>query len=245
MSPATSKSTATDRPKADLPPLDSAPHILIIDDDRRIRELLRSFLSEHGFRVTTAASAVDARKRMDGLSFDLLVLDVMMPGETGLQLAESIRQDSTIPIVMLTALAETENRVAGLETGVDDYLAKPFEPRELVLRINNILRYHTAEEETVETIAMGPCSFNIARGELKRHGTTVRLTTRERDLLRIFAMNKGKTVTRSTLSPGQGAAGARAVDVQINRLRRKIEPDPAAPVYLQTVRGAGYILYAD
>lgn len=221
------------------------PHILVIDDDRRIRELLKSYLSENGFRVSVADSPARARDRMRGLEFDLLILDIMMPGETGLEFAADVRERSAVPILMLTARAGGGDRIAGLETGVDDYLPKPFEPRELVLRINNILRRQEPAVSVPEEVAMGGCSFHIGRGELRRDGITIRLTTRERDLLRIFAVNPGRAVSRSELSGDGSGGGARAVDVQVNRLRRKIEPDPATPVYLQTVRGAGYILYTD
>lgn len=233
---------------ADAPPCtpeDDAPHILVIDDDRRIRALLRSYLQEHGFRVSMASSVAQARERMAGLRFDLLVLDVMMPGENGIEFTNELRRRSDVPILMLTALAQPENRIAGLEVGVDDYLTKPFEPRELLLRVNNILRRHDQEESPPAEIVMGDCRFNVARGELRRDGETVRLTTRERDLLQLFAARRGKTVSRAELAGDGGGRGARAIDVQINRLRRKIEPDPATPVYLQTVRGAGYILYSD
>ncbi len=224
---------------------DGAAHILVVDDDRRIRELLLSYLREQGFRVTTAANAGDARARMAGLAFDLLILDVMMPGESGLELTRSIRAEIDVPILMLTALADADNRISGLESGVEDYLPKPFEPRELLLRIRNILKRRVSPDEVPDSIKMGACRFNIERGELKSEGRTIRLTTRERDLMRIFAMNRGKTVSRAKLSAGGETAGARAIDVHINRLRQKIEPDPTTPVYLQTVRGAGYILYAD
>jgi len=230
---------------APVAPRDDAPHILVVDDDRRIRELLRSYLSDQGFRISTAASAGEAAERMSGLSFDLLVLDVMMPGKSGIEFSTDLRQSSEVPILMLTALEEPEHRIAGLEVGADDYLTKPFEPRELLLRINNILRRHEQDEPVPEEIVIGQCRFNIERGELKRDGEPVRLTTREKDLLRIFAVKRGKTVSRPDLSVDGDTSGARAIDVQINRLRRKIESDPSAPVYLQTVRGAGYILYTD
>lgn len=236
--------SALDAPPRQSPDVDT-PHILVIDDDRRIRELLKSYLSETGFRVSVADSAAQARERMRGLEFDLLILDVMMPGETGLEFAAGLRDRSTIPILMLTARAGSDDRIAGLETGVDDYLPKPFEPRELVLRINNILRRQEPAVAVPDEVAMGGCSFHIERGELRRDGVTIRLTTRERDLLRIFASNPGRAVSRAELSGDGSGGGARAVDVQVNRLRRKIEPDPATPVYLQTVRGAGYILYTD
>lgn len=217
----------------------------MIDDDRRIRELLKSYLSENGFRISVANSAAQARERMRGLEFDLLILDVMMPGESGLELAASLRDTSKVPILMLTARTDSQDRIAGLETGVDDYLSKPFEPRELLLRINNVLRRQEPTAPVPVEIVMGNCSFHIERGELRQNDTTVRLTTRERDLLRIFALNPGRAISRSELSGDTSSGSARAVDVQVNRLRRKIEPDPATPVYLQTVRGAGYILYTD
>ncbi len=224
---------------------DNAPHILVVDDDQRIRDLLARFLQENEFRVTTADNATAARANMRGLSFDLLVLDVMMPGESGFELAEALRVDHDIPILMLTARAEPDYRIKGLEIGVDDYLAKPFEPRELLLRLRNILnrRKHTLGAQ--DSIRMGEFTFHIGRGELKRKGESVRLTERERDLLRQFAERPGSPISRLDLAK-QGTDGSeRAVDVQINRLRRKIEADPGNPVYLQTVRGKGYILHAE
>ncbi len=237
--------TAAVRIDTDDQSLDLARHILVVDDDRRIRELLTSYLAANGFRVTTAANAAEARQRMRGLSFDLIVLDVMMPGEDGLSLARALREEGDVAILMLSARSEPGSRIEGLEMGADDYLAKPFEPRELLLRIESILRRQGPNVSTASEISMGACTFHVERGELRRDGVTVRLTTRERELLRLFASRPGKTITRAELS-GHGAdGGARAVDVQINRLRRKIEADPATPVYLQTVRGSGYILYTD
>ena len=226
-------------------PADNAPHILVVDDDQRIRDLLARFLQENGFRVTTAENAAVARANMRGLAFDVLVLDVMMPGETGMQLAESLRKDQDIPILMLTARAEPEHRIRGLEIGVDDYLAKPFEPRELLLRLQNILSRHKRNLSPQDVVRIGDFTFHIGRGELKQNGETVRLTERERDLLRQFAERPGTPISRLELAK-QGTDGSeRAVDVQINRLRRKIEVDPGNPVYLQTVRGKGYILHAE
>ncbi len=229
----------------DTRPDDDAPHILVIDDDRRIRELLKTYLTDNGFRISTAESAKTADQHLQGLAFDLLILDVMMPGESGLEFAHRLRGTSTVPILMLTARSDSDDRIAGLESGVDDYLPKPFEPRELVLRINNILKRTQAVETLPAEIVLGSCSFHVERGEFKKDGATVRLTTRERDLLRQFARSPGKPISRSDLSADGNGGTARAVDVQINRLRRKIEPDPANPIYLQTVRGAGYILYTD
>jgi two-component system phosphate regulon response regulator OmpR len=224
-------------------PADDAPHVLVVDDDSRIRQLLARYLGDHGFRVTSAGNAAEARVRLQGLAFDLLIVDVMMPGEDGLSLVRGLRETTGVPILMLTALSESASRVAGLEAGADDYLAKPFEPRELLLRTNNILRRSAAPERPlVEQVSFGPFIFNRATLELKRGGQPVHLTERERQILSIFAAAPGDTVARDKLSVASGPAGERTVDVQINRLRRKIEADPANPVYLQTVRGIGYRL---
>ncbi len=224
-------------------PADDAPHLLLVDDDRRIRDLLSRFLRGEGYRVTTAASASDARAKLTGLHFDLLILDVMMPGESGFDLARFIRTQSSVPIVMLTARAEPESRIEGLQLGADDYVAKPFEPRELALRIGNILKRAAPPpaEEVVEQIAFGPFVYHLARGELKQGEEIVHLTDREREMLRILANARGETVPRGALT-GNGTVNERAVDVQINRLRRKLESDPANPLFLQAVRGIGYRL---
>ncbi len=225
------------------PPLDDAPHLLVIDDDKRIRALLSRYLGDHGFRVTDAANAAEARHRLAGLAFDLLIVDVMMPGEDGLALVKSLRQTMEVPILMLTARSESDARIAGLEAGADDYLAKPFEPRELLLRVNAILkRSAPPPQPLIEQIVFGPFTFNRERLELKRSGETVRLTERERQIMAIFAATPGETVPREKLIAGNGPSGERTVDVQINRLRRKIEADPGNPLYLQTVRGIGYRL---
>ena len=224
-------------------PEDDAPHLLIVDDDTRIRDLLTQFLGENGFRVTAAGTAAEARRRLEGLDFDLIVLDVMMPGETGVQLTQSLRETRDVPILMLTALSETESRVTGLEAGADDYLPKPFDPRELVLRINNILRRGgPAPTPKVEQIVFGPYSFQIARRELRRGGETLKLTDREQAILAIFAERAGETIPRHELVGDDSEVGERTIDVQINRLLRKIERDPSNPVWLQTVRGVGYRL---
>jgi two-component system phosphate regulon response regulator OmpR len=222
---------------------DTAPHILVIDDDSRIRDLLSRYLGGNGFRVTAAANAGDARRRLAGLAFDLLIVDVMMPGESGMELTQSLRQSMNVPILMLTARAEAENRIKGLELGADDYLAKPFEPRELLLRITNILkRGPPSAKPLVEVVRFGPFAFNRERNELKRGAEAIHLTERERQILSIFAAAPGETVPRTALVANDGPAGERTVDVQINRLRRKIEADPTNPLYLQTVRGIGYRL---
>ncbi|SNY91508.1 two-component system, OmpR family, phosphate regulon response regulator OmpR [Cohaesibacter sp. ES.047] len=224
---------------------DNAQHLLVIDDDSRIRNLLQRYLTNNGFRVTTAQNATEARNTMDGLCFDLLILDVMMPGESGMELAKDLRKRDQIPILMLTARAESESRIQGLEIGVDDYLSKPFEPRELLLRIRNILRRQSAQNGTpIDEVTFGPFLFKLERQELMCGEDVIRLTDRERELLCLFASQPGATVTRLALA-GEDGTGERTVDVQINRLRRKIEPDPSNPIYLQTIRGIGYRLLTD
>jgi two-component system phosphate regulon response regulator OmpR len=223
---------------------DDAPHLLVVDDDRRIRDLLSRFLAGEGYRVTTAETAMEARAKLGGLSFDLLILDVMMPGESGFDLAKSIRGSSAVPILMLTARGETDSRIEGLESGADDYVAKPFEPRELSLRIANILkRAQPAAAAPPESVRFGQFVFHIVRGELRRGEEIIRLTDRERDMLRVLAATPGETVPRLALAGnGSSAVNERAVDVQVNRLRRKIERNPANPLIVQTVRGIGYRL---
>ncbi|MBC7313496.1 MAG: response regulator [Rhizobium sp.] len=225
---------------------DDAPHLLVVDDDTRIRDLLQRYLTEQGFRVTVAADASEARRKLEGLHFDLLVLDVMMPGESGLSLTLSLAADKKIPVILLTARSEAESRIAGLEAGADDYLAKPFDPRELVLRINNILkRSPNADQPKIEQVMFGPYSFSILRKELKRGAEVIRLTDREQDIMLLFATRAGDTIPRQELIGNDTEVGERTIDVQINRLRRKIEDDPANPVWLQTVRGIGYRLSMD
>jgi two-component system phosphate regulon response regulator OmpR len=225
---------------------DDAPHLLIVDDDTRIRELLQKFLSGKGFRVTVAADAAEARRKLEGLDFDLLVLDVMMPGETGLALTKSLREIRDIPVILLTARAEAESRISGLEAGADDYLPKPFEPRELVLRINNILkRSVNPSKPKIDQLIFGPFTFSLVKKELRRGASLVGLTGREQDIMMIFAANAGQTIARHELAGTGADVGERTIDVQINRLRRKIEDDPGNPVWLQTVRGIGYKLSLD
>jgi len=215
----------------------------VVDDDRRIRDLLSRFLAGEGYRVSTAETAADARSRLKGLSFDLLILDVMMPGESGFDLAKAIRGDSNVPILMLTARDAAESRIKGLEIGADDYLSKPFEPRELSLRIANILkRAQPAAPQPVESVRFGPFVYHLARGELRKGDEIIRLTDREREMLRVLAGSPGETVTRLSLAGNGDSVSERAVDVQVNRLRRKIELNPANPLFVQTVRGIGYRL---
>lgn len=233
-----------------------ALHLLVVDDDARIRELLGKYLLRNGFLVTSARDAAHARRLLAGLDFDLMVLDVMMPGEDGVAFTRALRETRQTPILLLTAKGDTEDRVAGLEAGADDYLSKPFEPKELLLRINAILRRVPVEPVTTtapKMIHLGSVHYDIGRGEMWRNGEPIRLTATESHLMRIFSGTPGEVVSRAHLIEdlGRGSAadgdGAqdRAVDVQITRLRRKIEDDPKQPRYLQTVRGAGYMLSPD
>jgi two-component system phosphate regulon response regulator OmpR len=227
--------------------MDCDKHILVVDDDDRLRGLLHKYLTENGFRVTAAADAAEARAKMGSIAFDLVVLDLMMPGESGLEFAQSLRLTNSVPILMLTAMAESDDRIGGLEAGADDYLTKPYEPRELLLRINNILRRQPAEpDETPTEARLGDVTFDIGREELRRGDAHIALTTAECRLLKLLAERPGAVFAREALmrivAPG---GGTRTVDVQVNRLRQKIEPDPKVPRYLQTVRGQGYILRTD
>jgi two-component system phosphate regulon response regulator OmpR len=228
-------------------PADDAAHLLVVDDDRRIRALLLRYLLDHGYRVTTAGNAKEARAALKSLSFDLIVLDVMMPGENGFDLVSSLRQETQVPVLMLTARADPTDRVIGLERGADDYLSKPFEPRELLLRIASILRraQPRAVERGNESVRFGDFIFDIGRGDLRHKDEVIRLTDREREMLRMLAAQPGETVSREALAGTGAPANERTVDVQVNRLRRKIERDPANPIHLQTVRGIGYRLLAD
>ena len=225
---------------------DLEPHLLVVDDDARLRDLLRRYLSENGFRVTVAADAKEARANLASFAFDLIVLDVMMRGESGLDLTGALRRNGRsprLPVLLLTAMAEPEDRVNGLEKGADDFLAKPFEPRELVLRIRNIIERRGIADETVRAIRFGGFRFDLARGELFRGDEIVHLTAAEAGLLSSLAARAGEAVSREDLSQSaQFGGNIRNVDVQMTRLRRKIEPDPRYPRYLQTVRGTGYAL---
>lgn len=229
-----------------IPMPDDAPHILVVDDDERIRDLMSSYLLANGFRVSQAGDGAAALTRLQGLAFDCIILDVMMPGKSGFDIAEELRTTSDVPILMLTAQTEPEHRVRGLELGVDDYMAKPFEPRELVLRIQNILRRRSSSRGgEVGAVRFGPFAFDMKRNELTRADEVIRLTDKEREVLREFALKSGELVSREELAKLGEYENERAVDVQINRLRQKIEADPANPAYLQTVRGKGYVLYVD
>ncbi len=231
---------------------DPDAHLLIIDDDERIRGLLQKFLARNGFWVSAARDAAHARRILSGLDFDLIVCDVMMPGEDGISFIKSFREEKATPVLLLTAKGETEHRITGLEAGADDYLAKPFEPRELLLRINAILRRVPAEDTDAalpKMLSLGPVRYDVEKGKLWQGEEPVRLTATESQLMRIFAACPGEAVSRAKLvedlGRDRGQAQERAVDVQITRLRRKIESDPKQPRYLQTVRGAGYMLAPD
>lgn len=245
----------------------SAAHILVVDDDKRLRDLIARYLGEQGFRVTVATNAADARAKLKSIAFDLLVLDIMMPGESGLDLTRSLRADSIVPILLLTAMGEVQDRIAGLETGADDYLGKPFEPKELVLRINAILKRAqpraAAPAPAAGTIRFGAFAFEIERRRLYKGGDIVHLTEAESDLLHLLARRAGQAVSRDELlsrtnpsadnddttdAPDSNVievGASRLIDVQMTRLRRKIEDDPRFPRYLQTVRGIGYVLRPD
>jgi two-component system phosphate regulon response regulator OmpR len=227
-------------------------HLLIVDDDERIRQLLKQYLIRNGFLVTAARDGAHARKLLAGLEFDLIVLDVMMPGEDGMSLTRWIRSTRSTPVMLLTARGDTDDRIAGLESGADDYLSKPFEPKELLLRINAILRRVPEPAEAIETpkvLRLGMAHYDIERGELWQGDTQIRLTATENQLMKIFAAAAGEPVSRVQLVTDLGRdeeqAQDRAIDVQITRLRRKIEPNPKEPRYLQTVRGSGYMLAPD
>jgi two-component system phosphate regulon response regulator OmpR len=228
-------------------PETSTRHLLIVDDDDRLRELLKQFLARAGFRVSVAASAAAARRLLATLAFDLLVVDVMMPGEDGFSLTRWLRAQpkpiGAIPVLILTARGLPGDRIEGLQLGADDYLAKPFEPRELSLRIEAILRRVAPTADG--PVTLGPCSFDMARGELIQSGEPVRLTEAEVRLLRRLAIAAHSAVDRLDLARGSADPSGRAVDIQVTRLRRKIEPDPANPRYLRTVRGVGYMLTPD
>ncbi|CCQ72288.1 response regulator [Magnetospira sp. QH-2] len=227
--------------------MEDQPHILVVDDDDRLRDLLKRYLGDNGFLVTAASDAADARARLAAMAFDLIVLDVMMPGETGLELVTDLHRTMDVPVLLLTAMGEPEDRISGLEAGADDYLSKPFDPRELVLRINSILRRVVPKTETVtESVRFGDIHYDTDREELSREGEPIRLTSFEAQMLRILVERAGEVLSREDLTRLSGAAGGeRSVDVQVTRLRRKIETDPRSPRYLQTVRGRGYLLRPD
>jgi len=229
------------------------PHLLIVDDDERIRSLLQQFLVQSDYLVSTAEDAEQARTLLSAIEFDLIILDVMMPGQDGISFTGELRNlQNNTPILLLTARGETEDRIKGLEAGADDYLPKPFEPKELLLRINAILRRmpDLKEDQMMpKTLSLGHLKYDVARNELWEGETQIRLTTTESQLMKIFTSALGEPISRVDLVTSLGrdvsSAQDRAIDVQITRLRRKIEVNPGQPRYLQTVRGAGYMLLFD
>ena len=222
-------------------------HILVIDDDERLRLLLRRFLEESGFRVTDVASARDARRLLGSIAFDLLIVDIMMPGETGLEFLTDLRKASEVPALFLTAMAETEHRITGLESGADDYMSKPFEPRELVLRIRSILARAAARpRQAGSSIGFGPYSFDPSTGVLMHSSGRIHITTAEQKLLASFASHPDTVLSREDIATAMDSSmRGRSIDVAVARLRAKLEPDPRFPVYLQTVRNKGWLLRTD
>ena len=222
-------------------------HILVVDDDARLRLLLSRYLSENGYMVSTAADALEARRQLASMEFDLIVLDVMMPGESGIELTRGLRQAGDVPILLLTAMGDTADRINGLDAGADDYMGKPFEPRELLLRIGSVLRRSVREAAPERAQArFGRFTFDFERQELAENGAPIHLTTAEAALLGVLVGYAGETLSREELAELTGVDGnLRTVDVQITRLRKKIEDDPRLPRHLQTVRGRGYVLWTD
>lgn len=224
----------------------SAPHILVVDDDDRIRDLLARFLRERDLRVSSAPDGEHALKLLEQMVFDLVILDVMMPGVDGFEVTRRVRERGETPVLLLTARGEPEDRIKGLSLGADDYLAKPFEPEELALRVQAVLRRAAPRVRGPKSVVFGDWTFTIATGRLDKAGQPVRLTGGEAALLSALATKAGQSVSRMALSETAAAgAGERAVDVQITRLRRKLEADPKQPIWIQTVRGEGYKLVAD
>jgi two-component system phosphate regulon response regulator OmpR len=227
-------------------------HLLIVDDDQRIRELLQKYLMRNGFMVSIARDAAQAKRLLKGLAFDLIVLDIMMPEQNGLSLTRELRETIDTPILLLTARNEVEDRISGLEAGADDYLPKPFEPKELLLRIHAILRRMpdvAPPQDTPKMLSLGATRYDVQKGELWEGDTQIRLTSTELELMRIFSKNIGQALSRMDLVTQMGREDGnsqdRAIDVQITRLRKKIETNPKEPRYLQTVRGSGYMLACD
>jgi two-component system phosphate regulon response regulator OmpR len=224
--------------------MSAQPHILVVDDDERLCSLLRRYLTENGYLVSTAANAWEARAQLGAIAFDLIVLDVMMPGESGVELTRALRQKNAVPVLLLTAMGESADRIAGLEAGADDYLTKPFEPKELLLRIGSILRRASKGETARRECKFGGFTFDLQRGELRRGNIPIHLTSAESQLLALLAGQPGEVLTREDLAGRTGNA-PRSIDVQVTRLRRKIEGDPRQPLHLQTMRGRGYVLWPD
>ncbi|MCA8888476.1 MAG: response regulator [Parvularculaceae bacterium] len=224
---------------------EKAAHILVVDDDDRIRTLLKRYLSENAYRVSVARDGAQARELLGSMEFDLLIIDVMMPGLSGFDLTEKIRAASNVPILLLTARGLPEDRIEGLERGADDYLSKPFEPRELLLRIGALLRRSRPVARDRQMLTFGDTTFEPGRGELRRNGDLIKLTAGELALLRVLAAKPGEAISRLALAEQTSTPLERSIDVQITRIRKKIEDDPKTPIFLQTVRGVGYMLIPD
>ena len=220
-------------------------HILIVDDDDRIRELLREYLQNNNFYTTTAKDSLDSKKKISLLKFDLIILDIMMPGQSGLELTREIKEKSDQPIILLTAMGETSDRISGLETGADDYLPKPFEPKELLLRIKNILKRIKSGKNLNPVLKFGDIRVDLEKMSIKSKKGITKLNTAEKALLEKMILSVGQIFQRDQISQIIKLTKERAVDVMITRLRQKIEPDPKNPKYLQTVRGNGYVLWTD
>ena len=220
------------------------PHILIVDDDNRIRELIKEYLEENDFIVSTANDAEEASEKIKLIDFEIIVLDIMMPGESGLTLTKKLRKNISTPIILLTAKGEVDDRIIGLESGADDYLVKPFSPKELLLRINNILK-KTKEETLEEKIKIGENLLNLKKMIIEKNGKTIKLNGTEKKLLENMIFSKGKTFSREEIGKIINISKERSVDVMITRLRQKLEYDPKNPQYLQTVRGSGYVLWIE
>ena len=219
-------------------------HILIVDDDNRIRELIKEYLEEKNFIVSTANDAEEASEKIKLVDFEIIVLDIMMPGESGLALTKKLRKNISTPIILLTAKGEVDDRIIGLESGADDYLVKPFSPKELLLRINNILK-KTKEEILEEKIKIGENLLNLKKMIIEKNGKTIKLNGTEKKLLEKMIFSKGKTFSREEIGKIINISKERSVDVMITRLRQKLEYDPKNPQYLQTVRGSGYVLWIE
>ena len=224
--------------------MDKKPHILIVDDDNRILKLLKKFLTQNDFLVSTSASATEASKLLSSFIYDLIILDVMMPEITGIDFAQRIRSSGILmPVVMLTALSEPEDKIRGLESGASDYVTKPFEPRELLLRINNLINSHKRFKKEQEVIRFGNNTYNLITKVLIQNGTEIKLSSAEEKLLDTLIESENKVISREELSSKLGGLNLRSVDVQIVRLRNKIEPGPKNPKFLKTIRNKGYVLY--
>jgi len=220
-------------------------HILVIDDDDKIRELLKQYLKNNNFIISTAINATDAEEKLKIFKFDMAVIDIMMPGKDGLQLTKEIKENLDLPIILLTAKGEAEDRIKGLEIGAEDYLAKPFEPKELLLRISNIIRRIKKNKNIIDLIKIGKVFINIHKMVIQKDKKIIKINTNEKTLLENMINSAGKTFSREEISRITNLTQERSIDVLVTRIRKKIEPDPKNPKYLQTVRGSGYVLWLD